>query len=89
MAITLTVLILNLTAFCLGSLLAFVSYLGYSRDKEASYAYACAGFGALAVSAVVGDLLGLVSSDVVAEHVRSVVMILGFGLVVYGGEMAQ
>ncbi len=89
MAVTVTVLVLNLTALALGSLLAFISYLGYSRNEEPSYAYACAGFGALAVSAVAGDLLGLVSSDAVAEHVRSVMMIIGFGLVVYGGEMAQ
>ena len=84
-----TVAVLNLTAFFLGGLLAYLSYLGYRHNEEASYMYACAGFGALAVSAVVGDLLGLFSSSAVAEHVRSVVMILGFGLVVYGGEMAQ
>jgi len=84
-----TVVVLNLTALGLGSLLAFVSYLEYRRNGEASYVYACAGFGALAVSAVAGDLIGLLSSDAAAEHARSVLIILGFGLVVYGGEMAR
>ena len=84
-----TVALLNLTAFGLGGLLAYLSYLGYRHNEDVSYAYACVGFAALAVSAVVGDFLGLFSSSAVAEHVRSVVMILGFGLVVYGGEMAQ
>lgn len=86
---TVTVALLNLTALGLGGLLAYLSYVGYRHNEEASYAYACAGFAALAVSAVVGDAVGLVSSEAVAEHVRAVAMILGFGLVVYGGEMAQ
>ena len=84
-----TVALLDLTAAGLGGLLAYLSYVGYRHDEEASYAYACAGFAALGASAVVGDAVALFSSGPVAEHVSSVFMILGFGLVVYGGEMAQ
>lgn len=84
-----TVALLNLTAAILGGLLAYLSYVGYRHNEEASYAYACAGFAALGVSALAGDASGFVASDAVAEHVRSVFLILGFGLVVYGGEMAQ
>lgn len=84
-----TVAILNATALGLGGLLAFLSYLGYSRNGELSYAYACSGFVVLGVSAISSDVVGMVSSGVVGEHVRSILMIIGFGLVIYGGEMAQ
>jgi hypothetical protein len=86
---TVTVLILDLTALGLGALLASLSYLGYKKNGEASYAYACAGFGALGLSAVVGTALGTVFPRTIAEHLSSVAMIIGFGLVIYGGEMAQ
>jgi hypothetical protein len=86
----LTVVLLDLTAFLLGALLAYLSYVGYNTNDETSYAYACAGFGALAVGAVAASLLGVVgASEAVAEHARSFFTLLGFGLVVYGGEMAE
>jgi len=84
-----TVVLLNATALGLGGLLAFLSYLGYSRNSELSYAYACAGFATLAVSAISTDVVVLISSEIIGEHVRSIMMIFGFGLVIYGGEMAQ
>lgn len=84
-----TVLILDLTALSLGVLLAFLSFIGYRKNGEMSYAYAAGGFAALGLSAVAGSVLTVFTSTTVAEHISSTAMILGFGLVIYGGEMAE
>jgi hypothetical protein len=88
---TVTVLILDLTVLLLGSVLGFLSYIGYRKNKEISYACASVGFGAVGVGVAMDGIVTSLAPKAVSlvEHMSSVAVILGFGLIIYGGEMAE